>query len=408
MKIAFILDSFPSLSETFILNQITGLIDRGHEIEIYAKTGYFSNIHSDVNNYSLLKKCYYLPPASSNRWIKYLKCIKPIFTLLFHRPKTFPILLSIINNTRIAGLLFRLLHKDSPLIKEKGYDIIQCHYGTNGILGVILKNFGVKGKLVTMFHGYDIRIAQQNNGIIYDELFRFGDCFLSISDYSHNNLIRFGAPKKRILYHPVGIDLNKFLFKGSLTNNAFSPPVKILTVARLAEEKGLQHGIQAIRKLLREKPGLAVEYRIVGDGTLKTSLEKLVKDYGLNKTILFLGGMTQKDVIQEMQKAHIFLLPSIQEALPVVLMEALAVGLPAIATNVGSVSQIIKDNKSGFIVEKNDVNALADKLLFLIERPKLWQTMGSAGRKTIEEHYNINVLNDKLVNIYKHLLFKEH
>lgn len=407
LKIAFILDSFPSLSETFILNQITGLIDRGHEIDIYAKTGHFSNIHPDVNNYSLLNKCCYLPPSPSNRWIKYLKCLKPIFTLLIHRPKTFPLLLSIMN-TETSNPLFRLLHNDSPLIKEKDYDIIQCHYGTNGILGAMLKKFGVKGKLVTMFHGYDIRIAQESNGKIYDELFRFGDCFLSISDYSHNNLIRFGAPKQKIIYHPVGIDLNKFIFKWLVTNNPFTPPVKILTVARLTEEKGLQHGIRAISKLLKKNPELAFEYRIVGEGPLKASLKKQVEESGLNKKVLFLGGMNQKDIIQEMQKAHIFLLPSIEEVLPVVLMESLAIGLPAIATNVGSVSQILSDNKSGFIVEKEDVNTLTDKLLFLIERPELWQPMGSAGRKKVEEHYNINALNDKLVNIYENLISKNY
>jgi len=301
-----------------------------------------------------------------------------------------------------------LLHKDSPLIKEKGYDIIQCHYGTNGILGARLKKFGIKGKLITMFHGYDIRIAQENNGKIYDELFRFGDCFLSISDYSHNNLICFGAPKQKIIYHPVGIDLNKFIFKWSVTSKPFTPPVKILTVARLTEEKGLQYGIQAISRLLKKTPEIDLKYHIVGDGPLKASLEKQVEEAALNNNVLFLGGMNQKDVIQEMQKAHIFLLPSIEEVLPVVLMEAMAVGLPAISTNVGSVSQIVKNNKSGFVVEKKDVNAIADKLLFLIERPELWRAMGSTGRKNIEEHYNINALNDKLVSIYKNLIFKNH
>ena len=150
MKIAFILDSFPSLSETFILNQITGLIDRGHEIDIYAKTGYFSNIHSDVRNYNLIDKCRYLPPAPANRWLKYLKCIKPIFTLIVQKPKTFPLLLNTINSGT-ADQLFRLICKNSPLIKEKDYDIIQCHYGTNGILGAILKKLASKENLLPCF-----------------------------------------------------------------------------------------------------------------------------------------------------------------------------------------------------------------------------------------------------------------
>ena len=103
-------------------------------------------------------------------------------------------------------------------------------------------------------------------------------------------------------------------------------------------------------------------------------------------------------------QSDIFLLPSIEEALPVVLMEAQAIGLPVIATDVGSTSQIVIDGNTGFIVPKKEPAALEDRLLYLMDHPELWDEMGRNGRNVVESRYDINVLNRKLVDIYQEVL----
>lgn len=403
MKIAFIVSQFPVLSETFILNQITGLIDRGHEVDIFAESKQKeSKTHSDIEKYDLLSRTYYRHMPANKVW-RVVKAIGLIISNFYKNPI---VILKSLNPFKYGkkALSLELLYAAIPFLGKGSYDIIHCHFGPNGNLGAYLKQLGIQGKLVTMFHGYDIRHGIEKGGDIYHQLFKTGDCFLAISNYNYENLIQFGAPPQKIIFHPVGIDLSKFPFRWQSTNAKCPNSVKIITVARLVEEKGLQYGIHAINKLLQRHPELHLKYHIIGDGPLKEELKKLVNEQNLGEVIFFLGSMEQTEVIKEMQQAHLLLLPSIAEALPVVLMEAQAAGLPVIATSVGSIYQAIIDGKSGFLVPERDVDALAEKLEYLTEHPEIWPEMGRAGRRFVEEHYNIDKLNDQLVDIYQKLL----
>ncbi|MBN1795977.1 MAG: glycosyltransferase [Sedimentisphaerales bacterium] len=300
----------------------------------------------------------------------------------------------------------RLLYDAVSYLDLKNFDIIKCHFGPNGVFAARLSELGIiRGKLVTMFHGYDIRRGMESSGKIYKELFNKGDCFLAISDFSYRSLIDFGADAGKIKVHPVGIDLDNFSFRwnGSKVDTS---KIIILTVARLVEEKGLKYGIEALSILLKSKPDLKLEYRIIGDGPLRGQLEELVGELGLCNIVSFLGSMNRKEVAEHLNNAHIFLLPSVAEILPVSLIEAQAAGLPAVATSIGSVGEIISDGKTGFIVPAREPYAVAEKLLYLIEHKELWPEMGRLARRHIESKYDINKLNDRLVNIYQEILTK--
>lgn len=404
MKIAFIVSGFPTLSETFILNQITGLLDLGHEVDIFARSyPEDQKIHPDIVKYHLLERTQYFEPPQEDKLKRIFRTIGMSIKIGCKNPIIFLKSLCKLrycrNELHLNILYPLLLFLDSP-----AYDIIHCHFGPNGNLGALLKWLGIKGKLVTMFHGYDIRSGIEMGGNIYHKLFKIGDCLLAISDYNYKNLISFGADPQKVVFHSVGIDLNTFSDKWESGKLHQPRPIIILTVARLVKEKGLQYGIQSVSKLLERNPMLCLKYHIVGDGPLEKELINLVEKLSLNKIVYFLGGMTQEDVIREMKKAHIFLLPSVEEALPVVLMEAQAVGLPIVATSVGSVYQDVSVGKSGFLVPERDVDALAGKLEYLILHPEVWPEMGRAGRKYVEEHYDSKKLNMKLVKIYEDIL----
>ncbi|MEA1901783.1 MAG: glycosyltransferase, partial [Thermodesulfobacteriota bacterium] len=329
MKIAFFVLQFPNLSQTFILNQITGLLDRGHHVDIFAKRR--SNERTaqvDVEKYQLLDRTHYLE-APANVIVRILTAIKLVIKHVRRHPTTILRSLNIAKYGREAASL-ALLHKTVPLLKE--YDIIHCHFGPAGNGGALLKELGLRAKLVTTFHGFDIRLGLQKGGHIYTTLFDRGECFIAISDYNYKNLTKLGLDERKIVRLPVGIDLSKF----SYTSRAESPnpaePVKILTVARLVEEKGLHYGIQAVAALLKKNPLLHVKYSIVGDGPLKEDLLRLTDKLMLKDVIHFLGPREQNGVIEMLHQSDIFLLPSVAEALPVCLMEAQAVGLPVVAT----------------------------------------------------------------------------
>lgn len=404
MRIAFVLSKFPALSETFILNQITGLIDLGHEVDIYANCPRSpgENVHGEVERYELLSRVSYLHHVPRNA---FTRIAKGLLLLLRNCHKDPSFVLSSLNFFRYgrAAISLRMLYLVTSFAGKR-YDILQCHYGDNGSLGALLKEAGFEAKLVTMFHGWDIRIAVEKNSKRYHHLFRRGDCFLSISNYNYQNLLKLGANPQKILNHPVGIDLRRFSSSKTRSVPDPSQPLIVLTVARLVPEKGLQYGIHAIQELISTHPRLNLHYLIIGQGPLEKKVKALIRELHLEEHIHLLGGMDQSEVIKKMEESHLFLLPSLSEALPVVLMEAQAMELPVIATKVGSVDQVLKDGESGFLAPPGDSKALAERLGYLIDHPESWHEMGKAGRQLVEKHFDIEKLNRRLVRIYERLL----
>jgi len=405
MKIAFLVDQFPRLSETFILNQITGLIDRGHKVDIYAYgPANESQIHEDIKKYDLSSHTfYYRYSIPENKLLRFMKAAVLVGSNIHKNPVSLFRSLNIFQfGTEAASL--RILYKVIPFLNRGRYDIIHCQFGPNGSLAVLLRSAGaIEGKVITTFHGYDIRLGLKKGGSIYERLFKEGDLFIAISEYNHRNLVKLGLNEEKIVYHPVGIDMKRFPFKWKGESAIVGKKVKIITIARLVEEKGLRFGIEAVHKLLLRRPNADIEYNIIGGGPLEKELTEFIKQLNMEKIVNLVGSRNQDYVIEALRQSHCFILPSIAEALPVVLMEAQAVGLPVIATTVGSVGQVVLDGISGFCVPAQDADALADRLVFLIDHPEVWTRMGQRGRKNIEDNYDIDKLNSRLVDIYRQL-----
>ena len=403
MKIAFIVGEFPALSETFILNQITGLIDLGNKVEIFALGGNFDRkIHPDVMKYNLKDITHYIdvPP---NRIVR---IIKAIFLFSTHFSQDPIRLLRSLNLFRFGKqtLSLNLFYFTIKLL-HKNFDVLYCHFGTIGNIGACLKNIGIKGKLVTVLYGADIKPAFIEKKNFYTNLFNTGDLFIAITQYHYKIFIHLGIDSKKIILHPVGIDVKQFSQKQPdiVTKNSV---INILTVARLVEDKGLEYGIKAIKELRTHNPTLRLNYNIIGEGPLSFSLRKLVKDLNLTETVHFAGPMTKEEIIEEMKKNQIFILPSISETFGVVLLEAQAMHLPVIATNIGGVSEALVDGKSGFLVPSKDIKSMAEKMEYLINNRRVGSKMGRYGRKFVESHYSINVLNKQLNSILNTLITK--
>lgn len=403
MKIAFIVNKFPALSETFILNQITGLIDKGHDVDIFANfVSDDSKIHADVKKYHLIDKTHYfhIPNTRIDR-VEYT--IKICLENLFSHPLSllkFAKLFQTKNVYQSLNNLFLL----KPFL-NKQYDIIHCHFGTIGKDYLFLKEL-LNVKYVTTFHGYDITMVLQKNGInYYNDLMENGDLFLPISDNWKRKLIEMRCREEKIIVHRMGINTDYFKFKPRRIKH--NEKIKLLTIARLAEKKGIKFAIKAVAKVLQKYPNL--EYRIAGDGPLMNDLHKLIMNLGVQNKISLLGWMTHSEVQNLMEQAHIFVLPSVtshsgdQEGIPVVLMEAQAIGLPVISTQHSGIPELVVDGKSGFLMPERDVEALAEKLQYLIEHLEVWPEMGRYGRDFVEKHYDINKLNKRLVKIYQDL-----
>jgi colanic acid/amylovoran biosynthesis glycosyltransferase len=398
MEIAFIVDEFPSVSQTFVLNQIVGLIQRGHSVDIFTRTLQHDTVeHADIERYRLRERVRRLD-CPRGRWSRAFAATHHIATHV-NRPRALAGALNVARYGRRA-LSLSLLMETAPFYRR--YDIVHCQFGHNGNFGATLKRLGLQRKLIVTFHGCDIRAGLEHGSAIYRELWQQADCLIAISQYNRESLLRMGGDAAKIVDHPVGIDRRRFRFRvPTLPSNR---AIRLLTVARLVEEKGLFVALEALARLRQQRPELAVEYQIIGEGPLRAQLERAIETLGLRSDVRLSGASSQDAVIDAMSRADIFLLPSLAEALPVSLMEAQAIGMPVVATRVGSVDQIVQDGISGLLATPADSAALCNSLNKLIEQSDDWPAMARAGCRRIEAQFDIERLNDRLVGLYERVL----
>ncbi|MBD0336289.1 MAG: glycosyltransferase [Cyanobacteria bacterium Co-bin13] len=406
MKIAFIVGQFPVLSETFILNQITGLLERGHEVDIYAdQPGDAKKVHPDVEKYALLERTYYLPQVPENLLLRAIQGLGLVLTGLLKDPLGVLRSLNVFRYGKQALSLW-LLYSFIPNF-DRQYDIIHCQFGTLAFRGMAFQQMNApQAKLITIFRGFDIsQFVQQKGRQVYETLFRTGDFFLVNCEFFARRVIELGCDPKRIRVHLSGLDCSKFQFQPR-----YAPadgPIHIVTTGRLVEKKGIEYSIRAVAQLAATHP--QITYTILGDGPLMAPFQQLIEALNIGHIVHLAGWKTEAEIIEQLNQAHIFVAPSVtasagdQDAPINVLKEAMALGLPVVSTDHGGIPELVEDGISGFLVPESDANAIAHKLVYLIEHPEIWPQMGQAGRAYVAAHYDLAVLNDQLLALYQSL-----
>jgi colanic acid/amylovoran biosynthesis glycosyltransferase len=401
MRVAVIVSTFPKLSETFILNQITGLRKRGHKIIIFSRFRPNESIlHPDVDINNLLKETRYFIQIPESKWRCRIKAAIWIVLSFFRIPgdviRTLRYLLS-----RRRSFSYPILFMALEVFRARP-DVIHVHYGHNGNLLVPLKRIKPTLPFLAMFHGHDVRLGTEGGPAFYTDLFATADLILVNSQHTRRALLDQGAEPQKTRVHSVGIELSKFPFRSGLPKRE-SPCFRILTVSRLHEDKGVTDAIYAVSQLVSNFPSETIEYRIAGNGPLQEPLRLLVRELGLSSQVTFLGAMDQSAVSSQMQEADIFLLTSIHEGLGMVLLEAQAVGLPIVATETGGIPEAVVPGRSALLVPPQDPQAAAAALAECLRDPEKRIQMGKAGREHVEKQFDVEILNDKLADLYKQL-----
>ncbi|MGF1672740.1 MAG: glycosyltransferase, partial [Rivularia sp. (in: cyanobacteria)] len=286
MKIAFIVDKFPVLSETFVINQITGLIDRGHQVHIYGRQTDDSKLHPDVEKYKLIEHTRYLPEIPQNYLWRLLNVIYLLTKNFSQAPLVLLRSLNIFKYGKRAASL-RLFYSILPFLNAPEYDIIHCQFGRQAVCkfgpytyeGIVLRDIGaVKGKLLTTFRGYDISwYVHQYGEKVYDELFEKGDFFYTNCDFFRQRAIQLGCDENKIIVHGSGIDCSRFKFKARYPDD--SGLIRIATTGRLIEKKGIEYAIRAMAEVVKVYPN--VEFNIIGDGELKEYFVKIIQELNI-------------------------------------------------------------------------------------------------------------------------------
>lgn len=195
-----------------------------------------------------------------------------------------------------------------------------------------------------------------------------------------------------------GIDLRRFAFNGPKLH-----PIGI-SVARLSPEKDFATLLRATSLVVRTYPNFRL--KIVGDGPERAGLEALRKALELDNHVAFLG--ERHDVPQLLAQAGFFVSSSRSEGISLTLLEAMAVGLPIVATDVGGNPEIVVDGQTGHLVPSQSPERLAAAICDMLADPALWNLYGTLGRQRAEEQFNITTMVSKYESLYRELHLAKH
>ncbi len=354
MKILMVVASFPTIHNICLMNQATGLIDRGHDVHIFAyEKGDFTRVQEDVVKYDLINKTMFKLPTSLDDY---------------------------------DIIMFQMGHKL--------FDIRKTHH--------------YKGKIVVCLRGYDITGFLKENPHYYDYYFEACDLFLPVCNAFKKILVRAGCDPHKIVVHHSSIDCSKFKFLSkSLPKN---DNIYLVSTGRLVEKKGFIYSLIAVERLLKKYPRL--RYMIIGDGVLKEGYQQIIRMLNIDKKVTIYNWMIHKEYIDFLNQAHICILPSVtarnnnQEGIANVLKEAMAMGLLVIATDHSGNAELIDNGISGLLVPERDSQAIYDAVEYLLKNPEKWSSMQIAGDKKVREEFDKEKENDKLETIFYDLLAK--
>lgn len=410
LRIAFLLNGFPLLSETFILNQITGLIDRGHEVLIFIRSPrHEPKVHEDVDRYRLLDKTHTLLVNKHTLGHRLLYSMKVAYLLaksLPRYPRRVLRALARLETTRVRGSLIDL-HPVAVLMDKGPYDVVHAHFGLNGVWASHLRQAGAfPGKLVTTFHdGLDLSVYLNDKETdVYADLFQQGDLLMAVSDKIRDRLVSLGCDVHKVIVHRVGVGVARF---GGIKKETGEGRIRLTSVARLVERKGLRYAIEAVAKLSEKYD--QIEYVIAGDGPARPGLQALIETLDVSRVVRLLGWQSQEEIAALLRTTDLLLAPSVtdpdgsQEGIPTVLMEALAQEIPVLATWHAGIPELVRHGESGLLVPERDVAALVEGLEYLIQNRDSWPEMGRRGHTQVETHFSIERQNDRLVRIYRQL-----
>lgn len=431
LRIAIMLDRFPVVSETFVLNQLTSLLELGHEIHVYARWRPDPGIpvHPDVTAYGLLERTTYvdellpvvsgyweLPahPAEGQTWIPgeaepvenrdRLAAAAPVVERLREQaPEALTEVLDPREYGYQAESLSALYRLETLAALGREHDVVHAHFGPPANTFRFARLLWDAPLVVSLHGGFDLgSIARSSGPRVYERLFRCADAVTVNSRYSAAGARDLGCPDRLLHLLPEGLSVGRMPAPASHVRR--DGALRVLTVARLVPMKGVRFLIEAVGLMASRRP---VELDVVGDGPLREELEHLAARQA--SAIRFHGAQDANAVRALFGASDVFVLPSVhadgdEEAQGLVLQEAQASGLPVVSTTTGGIAEGVLDGRSGLLVPPEDPGALAAALLRLADDPGLRADMGRVGRSFVAEHFDQLRLTRQLVQLYRDVI----
>lgn len=304
------------------------------------------------------------------------------------------------------------LHPLRDLIRDWRPHVIHTHGVRANLIGRLANRAeGFPAKSVTTVHSimsldYPVAWKRMVFGAAEQKTWPYVDHFILVSEAMKRDLIQIGMPKDKLSVVHNALELPDAPQEHVPVTNlreliGVGDDVTIVgTVARLHPVKGHTYLLKAIQKIVQQRQDVVFPW--IGDGDLHAELEREAKELGVDKYIKMLG--FRKDVPDLLPQLDLFVLPSLSEGLSVAILEALAVGVPMIATAVGGTPEVITDHEDGLLVPPADPDALAESICLLVKNTELRRRLAKAGQEMVFRRFALTRLVRETTEVYKNLL----
>ena len=258
------------------------------------------------------------------------------------------------------------------ILREERIDVMHA----NDLLGICIPSVLIgllfKIPVIVQGHGTDILLLRHGRPrwkyLLYKLVIARAHRIVVNARYAISCLAEVGMPEDKITVIPCPIPV-ELIRKVQAEAEKPDDVMRIVTVANLIWQKGLSYLIAAAKKVCEHMRN--VEFIVVGEGPLRDELLRQIKELKLEDKVVLAGSLPYEEALKLTASADIFVLPSVYDQLPIVILEAMALGKPVVATNVCGIPEVIEDAKTGLLVKPSDVDSLAEAILKLIENPEL-------------------------------------
>ncbi|MHC4415215.1 MAG: glycosyltransferase [Planctomycetota bacterium] len=387
-KVAYVVSRFPKLTETFVLYEILEMERLGVTVEIYPLLrGRERVVHAEAR--ALAGRAHYQPFLS-------LSVILAQWHYIRRRPLAYlKVLAATLSGTfGSANFFFGALGIFPKAVRfacemeTQNVAHVHAHFANHPAVAALIIH-GLTGIPFSFTaRGSDIHVDRR----MLKQKLEAAAFAITVSSYNKELMVNECGP-------PVGDKIH--VIYGGVDTDRLSPrpgaqsdePFRIVCVARFEEVKGHAYLVEACR-LLRDR-GVGFECHLIGDGPLRQTVERQIAQAGLKDRVKLLGARPYADVIEQLSRASVVVLATVpaasgkREGIPNVLKEAMACGLPVVASSISGIPELVDHGGSGFLVPPRDTSALADVLQRLHGAPAVRRQMGRAGRERIVRAFNL-------------------
>ena len=394
LRIAYMTGVYPRATDTFIQREVAALRQQGVHVETFSLRPPADKEIVGPEQQSERRGTYYVQPPCP------LTVLKAHAALLFSRPRRYFSALRTALFVRAPGvksLVWQLAYfveagVVAHRMRRAGLVHLHNHFSNSSCSVAILVaemagltfSFTVHGP-AEFFEPHYWRIEEKLRRALF---------VACISHFCRSQAMIFAPQDKWDKLHIVHCGVNPGDFKLVTHEGAGS---RLLFVGRLADVKGLPILLRAVARLKASYP--ALKLTIAGDGPDRQRLVEMAGELGITDNVAFLGYQTQRQVRELLGQTDAFVLASFAEGVPVVLMEAMAAGVPVVATRIAGIPELVEDGVSGFLVAPGDPKTLADKVDLLLRDPGLRASFAAMGRGKVEREFDLAAEADKLCRI---------